>query len=247
MIGFIAWQDTAEGKRRKSVVLREEPVLHMRFMKAEVLRGAKTPEAVLRRRCAAAGKRLRKLGITRAVLPEAFPYGEVLAECGVQSVSTLALRRSLAADWLRWELERKGLSPVGSKIAIVADQLTGEVVRTVTEVALRHRYVLLDLPYGGEDVSRQLRREYGVSLLLHPAREQVEEAEALILFGRREDLHGRNPVVLPLYDEGVALPVLSLPPAIEEKLPAGADRTLLVAALREAGALRPGQITFSHK
>ena len=34
-----------------------------------------------------------------------------------------------------------------------------------------------------------------------------------------------------------------LPPAMEERLPAGADRGQLLAALREAGALRPGQIT----
>ena len=247
MIGFIVWQEKTAGKRQRSVALREESVLHMRFMKAEVLRGEKTPEAVLRRRVLAAGKRLRKLGIPRAVLPESFPYRDVLMLCGLQGISTLALRRSLAADWLRWELEKKGLSPVTGRIAVSADQLTGELVRTVTEVVLRHRYVLLDIPYGGEDLSRQLRREYGVSLLLNPDKEQLEGADALILFGAREDLSCRNPVVLPLYDETVALPEFSLPPAIEERLPAGADRTQLVAALREAGALRPGQITFLHK
>ena len=44
-------------------------------------------------------------------------------------------------------------------MAVCAAQMTGELVRTVTELALRHRYVLLDLPYGGEDHCRQLRKE----------------------------------------------------------------------------------------
>ncbi|MBE6996037.1 MAG: hypothetical protein E7429_04845 [Ruminococcaceae bacterium] len=247
MIGFIVWREAAGEKRRRPVVLREDSVLHMRFLKAEILRGEKTPETVLRRRVLSAGKRLHRLGITRAVLPEAFPYGEVLDGCGVRPVSTLALRRALAADWLGWELERQGRSPTAGRIALSAEQLTGELVRTVTEVALRHRYVLLDLPYGGEELCHHLRREYGISVLLNPEREQLEEAEALLLFEKREELRRRNPVVLPLYDESVPLPPISLLPAVEEKLPAGADRVLLVAALREAGALRTGQITFANK
>ncbi|MBE6963835.1 MAG: hypothetical protein E7443_04450 [Ruminococcaceae bacterium] len=247
MIGFIVWQEAAAEKRRRAVTLREDSVLHMRFLKAEILRGTKTPESVLRRRVLSAGKRLYRLGITRAVLPEAFPYGEVLDGCGIRPVSTLALRRALAADWLRWELERRGRAPAAGRIALSAEQLTGELVRTVTEVALRHRYVLLDLPNGGEELCHHLRREYGVSLLLNPEREQLEEADALLLFDKREGLKWRNGIVLPLYDESVPLPPIGLSPAIEEELPAGTDRVLLVAALREAGALRAGQITFANK
>ena len=40
------------------------------------------------------------------------------------------------------------------------------------------------------------------------------------------------------------LPPLVLPPAMEERLPAGCDRPQLLSALREAGALRPGQISL---
>ena len=39
-----------------------------------------------------------------------------------------------------------------------------------------------------------------------------------------------------------SLPPLLLPPALEEKLPKGCDRGQLLAALREQGTLRPGQI-----
>ena len=240
MIALLEWAPPERGRRRKAVTVKEEGVLHLRLYRASLQRGPRTPEAVLRRRVLAAGKRLRKLGVTQAVLPEGFSYGQELARCGLRPVSTLPLRRILAADWVRWVLEEKGQSPVGARVAVCAAQLTGEVVRTVTELSLRHRYVLLDLPYGGEELCRQLRREYGVSLLLGPAREQLEGADALVLFDARTDL--KNPAALALYDESQPLPPVSLPPAMEEALPPGADRGQMLAALREAGVLRPGQI-----
>lgn len=245
MVGLLVWKTPQAGKKQKHVTVREKGVLHMRFLCAEVIRGPRTPEAVLRRRVLAAGRRMHKLGVTRTALPEDFSYGEQLAKCGIRPVSTLALRRSLAADWTRSALAERGLPMAGARIAVTAAQLTGEVVRTVTELVLRHRYVLLDLPYGGEELCRQLRREYGVSLLLGPAKEQLEGAEALVLFEPRMDLACRNPVVLPLYDEKAPLPGLALPPALEEKLPEGVDRGQLLAALREAGVLKPGQITIT--
>ena len=245
MIALLEWTPPERGKRKKSVTVKEESVLHLRLLRTVVQRGPRTPEAVLRRRVLAAGKRLRKLGVTQAVLPEGFSYGQELARNGIRPVSTLSLRRALAADWVRWALEEKGQSPAGARVAVCAAQLTGEVVRTVTELCLRHRYVLLDLPYGGEELCRQLRREYGVSLLLGPSKEQLEGAEALVLFDPRTDLVRKDPAVLTLYDETQALPPISLPPAAEEALPQGADRGQLLAALREAGVLRPGQVTVA--
>ena len=45
-----------------------------------------------------------------------------------------------------------------------------------------------------------------------------------------------NPLALRLYDEAQPLPVLTLPPELEEGLPQGANRGQLLAVLREAGA-----------
>lgn len=244
MIGMLRWKDSREGKRQRSVQTAERSVLHVRFLCVEISRRPRTPETVLRRRVAAAGRRMQKLGVTRAVLPEGFAYGQQLGKYGVTPVSTLALRRSLAADWVRWSLAEKGIPSGGARVAVTAAQLTGEVVRTVTELVLRHRYVLLDLPYGGEELAKQLRREYGVSLLLGPSREQLEGAEALVAFDREPEVRG--PVVIPLYETAVtALPPLVLPEVLEERLPAGVDREQLLAALQEAGALRRGQISMA--
>lgn len=243
MVGLLVWAEPKKGQR--SVRLEELVILRTRFLRAEVVESPH--QAVTRRRVLAAGKRLRKRAVTQVVLPEEFPFPELLSKCGLRPFSTLALRRALAADWVRTGLAEKGGPVAGAKVAVTAAALTGEVVRTVTELCLRHRYVLLDLPYGGEELCRQLRREYGVSLLLGPDRDQLEGADALVLFDQRRDLSLANPVTLRLYDESQALPSLTLPPSMEEELPAGADRGGLLAVLREAGAVRREQIVLAER
>ena len=97
--------------------------------------------------------------------------------------------------------------------------------------------------YGGDTLANQLRREYGVSLLLSPTRQQMEEADVLVLFAARTDLRRRDPAVLRLYDEAAPLPPLLLPPVLEGQMPPGLCRPQLLAVLVESGVLRPGQIT----
>ena len=136
MVGMLLWKAPERGKR--SVFVRERSILHTRFLCAEVARGPKTPEAVARRRMAAAIRRLRKQGVTQAVLPEGFAYGELLDRGGVHGVSTLPLRRAIAADYVRWSLRERDIPAAGARVAVCAAALTGDVVRTVTELALRH-------------------------------------------------------------------------------------------------------------
>ena len=188
MIGMMTWTPPAGGVRQKSVVLETRALLHLRVAWASVARGPRTPEALVRRRVLTAAKRLRKAGVTRLVVPEAFAYGEQLEKVGVAPVSTLPLRRALAADLARAVMAGRNLSGGSARLAVAGDQLSGELVRTVTELALGNRYVLLDVPYGGDTLANQLRREYGVSLLLSPTRQQMEEADVLVLFAARTDL-----------------------------------------------------------
>ena len=243
MIGVTNWTPPAGGVRQKSVVLETRALLHLRVAWASVARGPRTPETLVRRRVLTAAKRLRKAGVTRLVVPEAFAYGEQLEKAGVAPVSTLPLRRALAADLARAVMAGRNLSGGSARLAVAGDQLSGELVRTVTELALGNRYVLLDVPYGGDTLANQLRREYGVSLLLSPTRQQLEEADVLVLFAARTDLRRRDPAVLRLYDEAAPLPPLLLPPVLEDQMPPGLCRPQLLAVLVESGVLRPGQIT----
>ena len=240
MVGMLVWKEPE--KRRRSVEVCERQILHVRIMCAEILRGKQTPDAILRRRVRTAAKRLQKLGVRQVILPEDFLWREQLEQWEIRPVSTVPLRQMLAADWVRWDLENRGLPVSGARVAVVCGGLSGTVVRTVTELALRHRYVMLKAPYGGEELCRQLRREYGISLMLKPSREQMEKADAIVLFenGGEEQGCGR----LCLYDEAAEMPALSLPPALEDFLPPGAERNQMLTVLLEAGAIRPGQIAF---
>lgn len=238
MVGLLQWKDAGRGLR--TVRMQEISILHTRFLCMEMLRSTRTSETVLRRRVRAAGKQLLRQGIDRVVLPAgvsptALPYG-------LSPVSTLPLRRAVAADWCGTLLRLRGEEPASARVLVSAAALSGDVVRTVTELALRHRYLLLEVPYGGEELCRRLRREYGVSVLLHPGAE--ESAKLQIAFDPAER---RGEVFLPLYDETFPLPHLLLPAEWEERLPPQADRGQLLSVLREYGALRPGQVSVKLK
>lgn len=238
MIGLLQWDHEGHGPYRP----REVSILHIRFLRGTVKKGPRTPEAVLRRRLHAAGKRLLRRGVERVVLPEDAP-ADALPE-GLRPVSTLPLRRALAADWCGALLRLREVPAASARVLVTAKALSGPVTRTVTELALRHRYLLLAVPYGGEELCRRLRREYGVSVLLDPTPEQTATADLHIAFDPAEPLGGG---FLPLYDETLPLPPLLLPREAEEALPTGADRGQLVSALWTAGALRPGQVSIRLK
>ena len=187
-------------------------------------------------------RRLREAGVRSAVFPVDFPYTALFIRQGVCPVDTLPLRRALAAPLTRRRLEEKGLATTEAVVAIAGDRAGRELLETAKALALSYRYVLLSVRGGEEEFARSLRREYGVSLLLGPSKDQLEGAEALVLFDARTDLSLGNPVALRLYDEEQALPLLSLPPNLEGALPEGVNRGQLLAVLREAGALKREQI-----
>lgn len=241
MVGLLVWKSPERGTRQRRITGEVCSILQMRMLRLEILRGEKTPEAVLRRRVAAAAKRLRRAGVTEVVPPEGFAYLPQLEKEGVRVVSRLPLARALTARLVRREVERRGLPPASVRVALCGEALTGELVRTVRELALLYRYVLLEVPSGGEELSRQLRREYGVSLLVNPGRAQMERAEVTVLFSPWQG-EGQGSV-LPLYEGAeIRLPQLYLPPMLEEQLPRTVERTALLAALQRAGAIRTEQI-----
>ncbi len=246
MMGLIVWQQPGAGKRLRTVTAQETAILRVPFLQVEVVRGPRTRPGTLERRMIRAAQKLRQAGVRYTVLPADYPPSQWSQRHGVGVVSTLSLRRSLAVELVRRITAERGLPPGSVRIAVTAGQMTGELVKTVTELTLGYRYVMLDVPYGGEELCRRLRREYGVSLLLQPSREQLEEAQVLVSFDRRTDLTGNNEAVVALYEGAEsAFPPLTVPPSVETQLPAGADRLQLLAALRGAGALAPGQISLS--
>ena len=107
-------------------------------------------------------------------------------------------------------------------------------------LALGYRYVLLGVNSGGEAFARSLRREYGISLVLDPSPDQLDRADALVMFSQRGDLARNNPILYTLYPSGEAgrgrLP-LALPEGIRDQVEANCDFEQLAAALYATGGL----------
>lgn len=237
MFGYVEW---TEEKRRPGG--GERQILHLRFYGAALLRRRRTPEPVVRVRCAAAARRMRRLGVERAVFPADFPYTEEFVRRGILPVDTLPLYRSLAAELVRVLLAERTVSPGEATVAVCGEHLSAEVARTVTELCVRNRYVTLSVGGEGETLCRQLRREYGVSLLRTDDPERLKEADARVLFAPREGLPA-GLETLELYVGGTTPAfLLRLAGEREAEVPDGCDRAQLFAALRAAGTLKSGQI-----
>lgn len=237
MTGILCWKTPQRGQR--PVLLREMTVLRVRMICAEIEFGARTANPLVRRRISKACRKLQGAGCESVILPPDFPWREIPEKYGLRPVSTVPLRRQLAAELAEAAFAAES-GAADLQISVSAKRLSGDVVQAVRKLALRHRYVLLDVPYGGEDLCRQLRREYGVSLLLADA-EGIPAGVARLVFDPNE----RGPAAkkqLRLWDETLPLPPLLLPPAMEEQLPSEYDRVQLLSVLLEAGVIRAGQI-----
>ena len=182
---------------------------------------------------------LREAGARSAVFPVDFPYTALFIRQGILPIDTLPLRRALAAPLTRRRLESGGFQPTRAVVAISGERAIREVTECAKALALSYRYVLLSAR-GAESFARDLRREYGISLLLEPSPDQLDRADALVLFSPRTDLKLDNPILYALYPGGEAgrgrLP-LCLPAEVAAQMESNCDQEQLTAALYAMGAL----------
>ena len=242
MFGLIEW---TEQRQRGDPEVRERQILRLRFWGASILRRQGTPQALLRRRCRRAARQLQRLGVTRAVFPEDFPYTAEFARWGIRPVDPLPMYRALSGELVQAALEDRGPDRQGTLVAVCADRLTAEVRQAVTALCIRNRYVLLSAPDREGAFCRQLRREYGVPLVQTTDPAQLGRAGVVVLFSPRPgDFRGQT--VLELY-QGGTLPAYRLTLEGGEALPGGCDRPQLLGSLWTAGAIRPGQVAVSRE
>ena len=132
------------------------------------------------------------------------------------------------------------MAPTQAVVAVSGERASREVTETAKALALSYRYVLLSVRTGGEDFARSLRREYGISLLLRPSPDQLDRADALVLFDPRPDLALDNPILYTLYPGGEAgrgRLSLCLPASLGAQVEANCDPEQLAAALYAAGGV----------
>ena len=234
MLGYIAY---GEGPRRP--VLTEKKLGGGRFLALAMRETAHPGRPLALARARRAALRMWEAGVRWAVFPVDFPYTALFIRQGVAPVETAPLRQVLAAPLTRRRLESLGRLPTEAVIGLYGERMSRELWDGARALAFSYRYVLLDAP-GGEDLARELRREYGISLLLRPSPDQLERADALLLFSPRKDLTGENPILYTLYPGGEAgrgrLPLV-LPPALTDQVEPNCDQEQLAAALYVQGAV----------
>ena len=199
MLGYIIY---GEGPRRPALGDRQLSGGNFVTLEMNVHSRPNGPVALYRARQGAA--LLRDAGVRSAVFPVDFPYTSLFIRQGILPIDTLPLRRLLAAPLTRRRLENGGFSPAQAVVAVSGDRPLREVTECARTLALSYRYVLLSVKGDVEPFSRNLRREYGISLLLEPSPDQLDRADALVLFAPRTDLALNNPILYALYPGGEA-------------------------------------------
>ena len=236
MLGYIIYGDEA-GKRP---ALGDRQLSGGNFVTLEMRRHPRLNGPVALYRARQGARMLREAGVRSAVFPVDFPYTALFIRQGVLPVDPLPLRRTLAAPLARRRLETGGFQPTQAVVAVSGDRPVREVTECAKALALNYRYVLLSVKGDAELFSRNLRREYGISLVLEPSPDQLNRADALVLFSPRSDLALDNPILYTLYPGGEVgrgrLP-LCLPAALAEQTECNCDREQLAAALYAMGAL----------
>lgn len=232
MLGYISYGD---GPKWPTLARRQ--LLGAGFT---VLRLAETPGGLLgRSRAVTAAHKLRAAGVRQTVFPADLPYGSLFARQGVVPVDVLPMRRALAVPLVQRQLTERGLGGTQAVVALSGQHLSRELLEATRTLAIHYRYVLLDVP-DGEEAARSLRREYGVSLLLSPGLEQLDRADALLLYSPREGLRRVAAIRYALYpggDLGWDTVRYGLPAALAEQVEPNCCREQLLAALYAAEAM----------
>lgn len=232
MLGYIEFEEGG-GKSR----LTKEKRLGGTFLVLNMGRGAQGMLAG--RRAERAARQMREQGVRRAVFPIDFPHTAVFLRFGITPVDPLPLRIALCVPFVKSRLKSLGLTDTQAVIAIAGNHMTSEIAETARALALSYRYVMLSVGSGGEAFARELRRQYGISLLLNPSPDQLERADALVLFAPRSDLRQENPVLCTLYPGSSgrgSLPLL-LGRELSEEIAPNCSQEQLAAALFSMGIL----------
>ena len=116
-------------------------------------------------------RRLEKIELTcykervkRVLLPERFPYTQRLS--WLQPVSTVTFYRAVADVLVIKLLERKGISPPQSRVALSAPRACPELLHTARSLCRSVREIRIDIPgEEGERVAQELQRQFGVPVV----------------------------------------------------------------------------------
>ena len=195
MLGYIEYTQNGE-----KAYLEKASRCGARFLVLDMGKGARGMLSSYR--AARAAEKMRALGVRRAVFPVDFPHTAAFLRSGIAPVDPMPLRRALAAQFVKRKFENLGISNTQAVVAVCGEHMNDEIGQMVRELALSYRYVMLAVRSGGEEFAARLRRQYGTALILAPSDDQLERADALVMFSPRRELRRENPVLCALYPGG---------------------------------------------
>ena len=230
MLGYIEYAENGE-----KAYLAKESRCGAPFLVMDMGKGARGMLAS--RRAVRSAEKMRAMGVRRAVFPIDFPHTAAFLRAGITPVDPMPLRRALSARFVQRKLELLGIENAQAVVAVCGEHMSEEIAQTVRELAHSYRYVMLSVRSGGEEFALLLRRQYGTALILAPSADQLERADALVLFSPRGELRRENPVLCTLYpggDERGRVPI-RLDSRLTEKVADNCSREQLAAALYGLG------------
>lgn len=237
MVGYISYTPDNRG-----CTIARRRLLGAQFMEARL---GEDHRLFQRHYAARAARALSRTGVRQAVFPLNYPHEDLFIRRGILPVDTLPLYRRMAPLIVKRRMGQLGLSPGTTTVAVVAEGMTGELERIVTDLALQVRYVMLSLQIPAEAFCEGLKREYGVSIVQQPPRRQLKQADVLLLFRPWEE-GGQGSVVLHLYDgervlwrNGISF---ALPRRLMEEVEENCNLPQLLTVLLLGGMLQNYQI-----
>lgn len=209
-----------------------------RLLGLPLLRGEPPGESFTARRVRRTARALRRRGVRRVLAPEGFPFWREVWSQGLEPVETGELCRALAAPIALAALEGLEIPPERASVALRGERLTRSLRAAALELCPRVRQLLVEVPAGGEELRRELRRTFGLPAVEPGAGRKAQLAlcfsppggatgEGLDLSGPRPELAG--------FRFGLA----------EGALPPDVDALPLLAALWTAGRLSPGEMAVT--
>lgn len=204
----------------------------MPVLRTEVDRSGFWGELRLRR----AGRNLRLGGALRVLTPREFDGWPLLEAFGLRRVDPELFVRAHSVPLALEALERQGLAPDRSTVALRGLRADREMARAAAELCPRVRRLVVDAPKGGRELARWLRREFGVPIL-----PPGEVGQAALRF--QEGCPAGEEAVLDLFGSqpdlaGLTLTAPGLAEEDREDLP-------LLAALWEGGRLGRSDIKIT--
>lgn len=154
-------------------------------------------------------KRLAQAGIRRVLVPQGFAQWPILAHWDLRPVDPVPFLRFYAPQIILAALKRQKIASHTATVALRGQRVDRDMARCAQLLCPLVRQVAVSAPQGGEELSRWLRREYGlpvqpdgaqVSLAVYFDGEGAGEGD-LLLWGPNPQLWGVVPRAPGLMEE----------------------------------------------